>query len=226
MTNHFGVWVGFHKTMSVKFVLWLGLMIGVFLAAPIASQAGLDFVGNGYAILNANGGGDSYYDVDNQGNDKVTPNYSGSLGGLTIQQGQSLTLGGQVQTYPGYGGPNAASSAFIGYQVVGTSISGQINLPFLQNVGSNDEWQELASASGINLDQGLAAGTYTLEVWFGGVSSDGSGTLYDNNSGANYSASFSVVVPEPVTSALPIFGGLMLAAGLGRRLVSRRVEVV
>jgi hypothetical protein len=208
----------FHKGVNLKSCLWLGLITGVCFATPISSLAGLSFVGDGYAILDANGGGNIFYAVDSYN----SPTFKGNI--LTIQYGQSLTLGGEVQTYPSGGGtdPGRASSAFIGYQIVGTGISGQINLPWFQNTGSNDKWQKLASGSGVNLDQSLSAGTYTLQVWFGGVSNDGSGTVYDNNGGINYSATFTVTaVPEPVTLALPIFGGLVAIAGLSRRFFFR-----
>ena len=81
------------------------------------------------------------------------------------------------------------------------------------------------------MDQSLAAGTYTLDVWFGAVNHTGGTTVYDNGSGGisssptDFSATFSVV-PEPITVALPLFGGLMLTAGLARRFLARRVDPV
>jgi len=188
--------------------IFIGLLT---LLSATATQAGL-FVGNGYAILDNNNGGNSYYDISNQGNDGSTPSYVGQT--FTIQSGQSLTLGGQVQTYPGFAQSGAASSAALNYLVVGTSVSGSFNLPFLQNVGNNDQWQQVASSSGVNLDQSLAIGNYTLELWFGAVANDGSGTFFDNNGGANYSATLSVV-PEPIYPALGIFVALLGFARFG-----------
>ena len=49
--------------------------------------------------------------------------------------------------------------------------------------------------------------------------------VFDNNGGPNFSATFDVV-PEPINLALPIFGGPVVTAGLARRFVSRRAEVV
>jgi hypothetical protein len=185
-------------------------------------NAGLSFVGNGYTILDANGGGNSYYDVSNQGNDNVTPNFSPNLNGLTIQMGQSLLIGGQVQTYPQQFG----TTAWMGYKLFNgatlISENDNINLSYLQPNGNNDEWQQLASSSGINLDQGLSAGTYTLQVWFG--ASNGN-TIYDNNNNNpnNYSATFQVI-PEPVNVALAGFACLCASAGLVRVLSSRSCQ--
>jgi len=226
MTIRFCVSTVFHKTVNMKSYLCSGLIIGACLAAPTASQATLSFVGRGYVILDANGGGNSYYNVDNS-SDHSTASYSSTLGGLTIQQGQSLYIGGNVQTYQ----PGTGTTTWIGYKLYkgATLISENDNISLSYNGaapypnGNNDDWEKLASASGVNVDNSLSSGTYTLQVWFG--ANNGGTTIYDSNNNNNYSATFDVTaVPEPVTLALPIFGGLMVTAGLARRFVFRTAE--
>ena len=92
------------------------------------------------------------------------------------------------------------------------------NLAYNGSSGSNDRWD---TSGAVNLDNNLSVGTHTLYVWY--TAFDGSGTtVYDNASRANFSANFNVTaVPEPVTLALPIFGGLVAIAGLSRRFLSR-----
>jgi hypothetical protein len=198
-----------------------GLIIGACLAAGTSGKAGLSFVGDANVILNANGAGNHFYAVDSYN----SPTYSGNI--LTIQAGQNLLLGGQLQTYPGHGASDGAASAFIHYLIVGTAISGQLNLPFAYNVGNNDVWEQSTGGNMVNLDSSLSAGTYTLQVYFGAINNIGGSTFFDNNSGVNYSATFTVnPVPEPITVALPIFGGLMLTVGLSRRFVSRQTLAV
>src|SRR5438552_1371669 len=97
-------------TIPTKFILEVPLMIkklflafvAIGLAATIqhSGAANISFVGNGYVILDLNGGGDTYSDVNNQGNDNTTPSFdlddsSATAFTLTItlQQGQSLLLG-------------------------------------------------------------------------------------------------------------------------------------
>jgi len=198
--------------MNRNFSLLAALIISAWMVSPTATQAGLAFIGNGNVILNANGGGNSFYAVDSYN----SPTYNGNLGGLSINDGQSLLLGGQVQTWPGGGNFDGADSAAINYLVVGTSISGSLNLPFAYNVGGsppNDVWEQSTTANMVNLDQGLAANqTYTLDIWFSAVANDNGLTYTDGSSGSPYSATFSVV-PEPVTWAWCIFAPLV-ASGL------------
>jgi hypothetical protein len=221
MKTRFSLSGSVRKTVNVKTFFGAGFIVGAFLAETNSSQASL-FVGNVNVILNDNGGGNSFYAVDSYN----SPTFNGTLGGLTIQAGQSLLLGGQLQTYPGGGNYYGAASALIHYSISGTSISGQLNLPWAYNLGGgggNDVWEQSSSGSEINLDQSLSAGTYTLNVWFSAVENDNSATITDGTSGSPYSASFTVTaVPEPITLALPIFGGLVLVAGLTRRLVSKQ----
>ena len=215
----------FCKAFGVLPSLAVVSTLGFGLIEPSTGHASLSFVGNGYVILNANGGGDSYYNVDNS-SDSSTLSFSGNLGNLRIQPGQSLLIGGNVQTFPNEYG----TSAWIGYNLYNSAgiqiaSSGGINLNYNGSApypnGNNADWQTLASASGVNLDNGLSVGTYTLTIFFGAYNSD-RGNIYDPGNGGNYSASFEVV-PEPVTLALPIFGGVVAVAGAVRGFFRTRV---
>jgi len=136
-----------------------GVLFSTYLFAAVSCEATLSFIGNGYAILDANGGGNNYYAVDGYNN--LT--FSGNPGGLTIQAGQSLLIGGQIQTYP----QEFGTTAWIGYKLFqGSTLLAEndnINLAYLQPSGNNDVWQASASASGVNLDQNLSEGHTRLK---------------------------------------------------------------
>jgi hypothetical protein len=206
-----------HMRQTHRAPLAICLFAGVIFLAPKVSQAGLSFIGNSYVILNANLEGNqnynTYYNVDNS-SDNSNPHFTGNLGGLTIQDGQSLLLGGQTQTAPQMEG----TSAQINYSIVGTDITGSLNLPYLQPNGNNDEWQS-SPVTSVNLDQSLVNGTYTLDVWF---SAENGNTVYDNNGGANYSATFQVV-SEPVNFALGVFGVVFVGGSAGRFYLGRKI---
>ncbi len=90
-------------------------------------------------------------------------------------------------------------------------------IPYNSGSGNNQYWQ--TTGVSYNLLSGLTAGdTYTLEFYYSDQYSDniGSSTWYDNNGSVdNYQVTFTVV-PEPIRTALGMFGGLaVLWWGLG-----------
>ena len=199
-------------TANLKSCFWLGLIIGVYFATSISSQGALSWIGNAYVELQPNGSGNTYYWVNNS--DNSNPQFTGNLGGLQISQGQSLLLGGQAQTYEQQPGVTTTMHYAIDQNISFTTF----NLAYNGPMGNNDSWD---TSGAINLDNNLSVGTHTLYVWYTAFDG-GSTTVWDNNGGANYSATFIVTaVPEPVTLALPIFGGLVAIAGLSRRFLSR-----
>jgi hypothetical protein len=168
-----------------------------------------------YAILNINGTGNVYYDA---GANTANPDLQGaSLGTVS-----SLILnGGEMKTYKN--GVGDVYGAYLAYRVWSGSPSGsftETQLPWSADLGlGNQDWS--ATNANINLLQGLSSGNYTLEIYF--RSPGNQGDVYDNggNSSLNYRATFDVTpVPEPITLALPIFGGLVAIAGLSRRSFS------
>lgn len=195
--------------MSIKKHIWSGLIIGTCIAAQLTCRATLSFVGNAYVELQANGGANTYYWVNQS--DGVNPQFSGSL--VSIGQGQSLMLGGQAQTYQ----PQLGTSVTMHYTINNYSTQPTINLGYAGSRGNNDLWD---TSEAVNIANGLSAGTYTLDVWYS--ANNGGTTIFDNNGGSNFAATFTVTaVPEPVTVALAVFGGLITTAGMLRFLKLR-----
>lgn len=92
-----------------------------------------------------------------------------------------------------------------------------LNLAFTQ--GSGDSWS--FSINGV---------TYSSSSTGDNLSANDISEIrlfsYGNNNDIFFNNLAITAVPEPIKLALPIFGGLMLAAGLGRRFVFQRAEAV
>ncbi len=127
---------------------------------------------------------------------------------------ESLTLGGQAATWQG-GSPNTTATMF--WEVFEGAVSqnsGDMNMAWLNNTGgefgTDSTWENL---TGQNVAAGLASGTeYTVAVWFNAVQ-DGTTTVWDSNSSANYVASFETAaapIPEPATMSLLGLGALAM----------------
>ncbi|GGD14855.1 hypothetical protein GCM10011343_02340 [Flavobacterium orientale] len=168
-----------------------------------------------YVLLDA-GSGTTYYDVQaNTGN----PDFAGSLGNFCATGGVLTLKGGQNNTYKCGNNDITFGTNKLFYRVYpGTTATGnfiEVNLSNDQNIGGagvgcqNQSW--LNNGLNTNLLNGLAAGTYTLEVYsqagytFGGTCPS---IHYASNGGANYKATFTVVAPAftatpttPVTAA-------------------------
>ena len=179
-------------------------------AAPAA--AALSWVGNGFAILNVNNGGDTWYDLDSVtgnadfDNDNSSPQaYSLTI---TINEGQSIKLGGENQTWDAGGG----TTSTLVYRVSTDLQSGSWNdldLPWQQFAGSNDQWQ-LAGANMVEIGSSLAPGTHYLEIYQ--RAQRDTATVYHNEaeqSGNNWEARI-VVIPEAATALLGLVGMLPL----------------
>ena len=122
------------------------------------------------------------------------------------------------------------------YEIVGINVWQTVNLAYSQsNVGNNSDnnvWDSSGGNNGFNnqnntyysvdISSGLSSGNNTVNFYFSATDTDtGGNTLTDGSSGTPYSFNVNVV-PEPITLALPIFGGLVLTAGLARRFITRR----
>jgi hypothetical protein len=191
-----------------------GILPVVVLAAVLSgggietSRAALSWIGNAYVELKPGTDNNQYYWVNQDNN--VDPHFTGNLGGLQINYGQELYLGGQAQTYQ----PTFGTTVRMHYAVDSYDNQSSFVLNYLKNENSNDWWDTQAA---VNINNNLNIGTHTLYIWYSG--SDGGTPVWNNANGNNFSATFSVV-PEPTTVALGIFGGLALAG-----LVIRQVRL-
>ncbi|RYE22356.1 MAG: HYR domain-containing protein, partial [Sphingobacteriales bacterium] len=154
-----------------------------------------------YIALNANGAGNTFYDL--QAN-TVNPDFTGNLGSF-CSNGSLVLAGAQNKTFK-CGANDILSPNKLFYRVYpSASPAGsylQVNLPFGSNdagagIGcQNQTWQNLGNTS--NILTGLAAGNYTIEVYTladYNVSGGCAASHLANNAGANYKANFTVISP-------------------------------
>ena len=208
MRTCINVLAGFGESAKVKSGVWLGLIIGACITAPTASQAGLYAMGNAYLELSINGGNTVY--------DSVLGYQGQTL--ATISPGQTLNIGGQIQTYTA----DYPVVTTMGYSLNGGSFQ-TLNLPISGGDGiSYNQWDSGAVA---NIAGGLNPGNNTLTVYFYAYCSGNGQSASYNNFYNNFSFTITEV-PEPIMLALPLFGGLVLTTGLARRFRSRRAEPV
>jgi PEP-CTERM motif len=121
----------------------------------------------------------------------------------------ALTLGSEIQLYytPDGTWPQRATVT-MDYQVDALA-SQSISMPWLENSGNNEKYQNFAGADVIAGSGLTSAGDHTVAVWFH-INDNGS-DVYDNNGGANWTADFSTAaVPEPATMSLLGLGALAM----------------
>jgi hypothetical protein len=154
--------------------------------------------------------GDSFYDL--KASTAFTNFPAANLGSFTTDQ--TLTLNGAELKVYRFGGDDVTATHLFytvyrqGSRPASPTFS-SYSLPFAASLGGNDQsWNTYGG--NVNLLNGLAAGTYTLEV-FGrsSVNYNGGGTGfdYDNNSNnpTNYTASFTVTAAAPLPVKLTMF---------------------
>jgi hypothetical protein len=154
-----------------------------------------------YVILSINNGDNAFYDMQATTDN---PNFNGSNLGSFCNTASIIVKGGQNKTYKNSGCNITNGDLF--YRVWSGAAAGsftQINLPFAENlVGVGDQrWQGESGTT--NILTGLAAGTYTLEVYTRAqFNACGFGDLFSSNSGTdNYRATFTVLANPAITSA-------------------------
>ena len=180
----------------------------MLLSAATVTQATL-FAYNGYAILNNNGAGNVYYDLDTP---TANPDFAGTT--FTVTAGQTLRLGAQVSTDPGNSQPSSwgAEWARIYYRIDGGTFA-SLNLPV--STGPTGDWferfEEANTANMVNLANSLSVGTHSLSIYIQAHDDTQPADGYVSNGGLNFNATIAVV-PEPANVALGMFGGLCLTA--------------
>ena len=217
------------------------ILVGlVFVGSNQWSRAGVNIIDD-FIILKALGtgatfSGEKYYDVKRDIS-PLNPNFSGAnlgtfnilstdvtIGGNTYSAGGLLQLkGAELKTNSNNSDyQNSVNFARMFYAVTAVGVNPSsfttLNMSLTSEAWPNYTWANTATSA--NLLQGLAVGSYQLAVYFetNGSYWTGSQQFYsinpDNNSGANYVATFNVV-PEPST-------GMMMGLGIAGLLVVRR----
>ncbi|MBP7830426.1 MAG: PEP-CTERM sorting domain-containing protein [Kiritimatiellae bacterium] len=121
----------------------------------------------------------------------------------------SLTLGGEAVTWERVMGVTTE----MGYGIDGTHQA-YVDLPWLEQSGNNDKWQNM---TGADVAASASLGAHTVAVYFRATADAGTTFQWDSNGGANYSATFTKVIPEPTTLALIGLGVAGLVAYRRRR---------
>lgn len=168
----------------------------------------------------------TFYDI---GAVTANPNFDGAnLGSFGL--GSALQIGAQQKSFKNTLSDVTAHNLF--WKVTGAFVG--VSMPFqwnfgdvgapsgLNNTGDQQWGGDVQGLNGSlvlsgNVLSGLTAGNYTLEVYseISTNSVDAPATIANNNGGANYKASFTVV-PEPSSALL---GGLGAIALLRRRRI-------
>jgi hypothetical protein len=186
--------------MNLKFTLKAGLrtlvVLMLFVSSNVFGQSGIY---ESYAVLNINGAGNSFYDMQ-----AITGNtdlQDANLGTFTIGAGNSLIIaGGENKTFKC--SPCDITNGNLWYRVWSGSPSGSfsnVGLAYNSNLGTgcggNDQkWQTLSGST--NVLTGLPADSYTLEVYStADYAGCGTRTHYSSNDGTNYQATFTVNCP-------------------------------
>ncbi|SHF89184.1 Por secretion system C-terminal sorting domain-containing protein [Flavobacterium fluvii] len=197
-------------TRTFSLLLMVFIFIGI--NTTIKAQSGIY---ESYAILNSNGGGNVYYDLQaTTGN----PDFNGlNLG--TFNSSNTLILNGaQNKVYKC--NTDDITNGKLYYRIYKTTDTAPIfidsSIPWLSNDGltgfgcggsdQNQTW--LLNGANINVLNGLCPGIYYLEIYTTAdftytASGGGSGTHFAGNGGTNYKASFTVVGTDTVAPATP-----------------------
>ena len=214
-----------------KLIPLLLAIVSIASAGTAFGQAGI-FTGS--IGISANGSALSWYPVVSQANNGPGLFSGANLGSFNITTGNTLSLGGaeglvfknetagadvtsvtlNYRIYLTAGSPGSFLTAPRDFTIgsgVGTgSVTDANGNVFAPGAGfRNQKWANNPGGSPIPLDvlAGLSNGNYTLELFFSGTTNSGGGatpTIFLNNGGANYKATFSVV-PEP--SSLTLLAG-------------------
>ncbi len=185
------------RKRGLSIVLILVVLAGLFPAlfnpqGPVLAAAG---IWQSYIILNS-----TYYDVNAA---TANPDFNGQNLGTFIAGSAPLALNGsQIKTYKNNG--TDITSARLYYRIYPSgSPSGSftsMNLPWNADLGGGDQqWQEAGQT--VDLLSGLSDGNYVLEIYYEASTNgvNAAAIIYDNNGGSNYSASFTVSTPTPIS---------------------------
>lgn len=197
--------------MIKKLALRLVISSFALVVSSVSLFGAADFFGDGFFVLNLNGAGNVFYDL-NPPTATGNPDFGGAfLGAFNPTLGDSLIINGaEFNTFQD--GGDDVSLVNLNYRIFSGAAPGFSNfsVDFVSQAGNNKFWQ--STTESINALSGLLNGTYTFEVY--GDATTTPGTRFFNNGGANFVATFTVV-PEPSTLTLlagpAILGALFYA---------------
>ena len=174
----------------------------VALVAGVVCAQSVSFIGNSYVY---NDELDTWYRASGPANG-LWPNLSLTMfNDMDFGIVESLTLGGQVETWWDDSASHPATTVQMHYQV-DAEAADAMAMPWLSYDGGshNDKWENMTGEDVI-ATSGVGAGDHTVAVWF---TAD---AISDNNGGANYVADFATApVPEPATMSLLGLGALAM----------------
>jgi hypothetical protein len=196
----------FNSKISVVFLLVSFVNSHIAMAQSIS-------IYQSYAILKINGGSNTYYDL---GATTANPDFQGNnLGSFSTSQ--TLVLAGvELKTNKCNGGNVTGGNIY--YRVYETSSSAgafstAIATGFISNdggtCGGDQTWRKDNNTTDVKA--GLTSGTYYLEVYANATGSPA--TVFANNGGNNYKATFTVC--SPPTAFNMTGGGTYCSGGSG-----------
>jgi len=163
---------------------------------------------------------------ESQASYQGTPTTGGNGSSFPVALGNvsSLILNGGEEDVYKTGSGNILNATL--YYQIGSGSWNAINLPWTQNNyqgnGNNQQWA--TTSAGVNVLSGLTLGTATtLNFYWTAEANDGGSNFYwdDGSPSSPYTMTLTPV-PEPITLALPLFGGLVLTVGVARRFIPQR----
>ncbi|HMP89572.1 MAG TPA: hypothetical protein PJ991_05200 [Kiritimatiellia bacterium] len=179
--------------------LLVGMLSMLLIGSPVKAQT-LSWLGLTYVVLSENLGSRQWFDA---GANSANPDFVSQS--FTNKLGDSLHIGGQAQTYAPIFGTVVTMFWRVREEtspgVYSTVSSGSFLLPYRNQQGNNDRWEQNpipgqtpgSTTHDVDILKNIPIGVYQIQVWY--RAQNGSTTLWDSNSGANYSARL-VITPN------------------------------
>ncbi|MEZ4856809.1 MAG: LamG-like jellyroll fold domain-containing protein [Gelidibacter sp.] len=205
--------------MKKYYTYYLKFILTLFITGVSFGQSGIF---ESYLIINTNNSGNAYYDLQ-----AVTgnPDFNGNLGTFaSSNSSQTLILNGaQNKTYKC--GSDNILNGWLDYRIYKQGDTppsfSSTQISFNSDIGGagpgcqNQLWE--SNGSNIDILNGLSSGNYYLEVFTHAdydINNDNNldGTIYANNSGANYKSSFRIDNP-PTANCLGTLNVVLDASG-------------
>jgi hypothetical protein len=155
-----------------------------------------------YLILSANSAADTYYDLNAV---TANPDFQGNNLGTFVLGTNTLILKGAEHNVWKCGGCDITATS-MNYRIYSTSGTAgsftSVNIPYSSGFsngcgGADQQWK--STSANVNVLNGLAAGTYYLEVYE--MATTTCTNQYVSNGGGNYKAQFTVSCPTVTISA-------------------------